>query len=91
MRVKHFDWDSQNVEHILAHDVLPEEVEEVFDRKPQIRKGRQKTYIAYGLTDFGRPLMVVFKYSSGETARINHSQRHDNEGKEILQIRWQIK
>jgi len=70
LRVKHIEWNNQNVEHILLHDILPEEVEEVFDRKPQIRKGRQKTYIAYGVTDFGRYLMVVFKYLSQERARV---------------------
>jgi hypothetical protein len=51
------------------HDVLPEEVEEVFEGRPRIRKGRHKTYIAYGVTDFGRYLMVVFKYLSHETGR----------------------
>ena len=70
MRVKHLAWDSQNIEHILLHDVLPEEVEEVFARKSRIRKGRQKTYVAYGVTDFGRHLIVVFKYLSQETGRV---------------------
>ena len=69
MRVKYFDWDEHNIEHISGHDVSPEEVEEVFDSKPHIRKGRKKTYLAFGLTDFGRYLLVVFKYRGEETIR----------------------
>ena len=69
MRVKYFDWVEHNIEHISRHDVSPEEVEEVFGNKSHIRKGRKKTFLAYGLTDFGRYLLVVFKYLAKETIR----------------------
>jgi len=61
MRIRDFDWDSKNIEHISEHGVQDYEVEEVilFD-KAIILKGREKRYVAYGVTESGRYLFVAF-------------------------------
>ncbi len=53
------DWDSANVEHVLRHNVVPDEVEEACVNKPYIRKTLENRYLVYGITDAGRYLFVV--------------------------------
>jgi uncharacterized protein len=54
-----FEWDEENIEHILRHNVVPEEVEEVCVNKPYVRKGADKRYLVYGITDSGRYIFIV--------------------------------
>ena len=61
-----FEWDEANEEHILRHDVYPEEVEEVFAGNPYIRRNRDR-YLVYGRDDSGPYLTVV---CTGRGARI---------------------
>ena len=53
-----FEWDEGNEEHILRHDVYPEEAEHVFFNRPFIRRvgGR---YEVMGQDDSSRYLFVV--------------------------------
>jgi uncharacterized DUF497 family protein len=55
-----FDWNDDNVEHIQRHDFTPEEVEEVFVTKCNVRRTGQGRYIALGETLDGRLAFVVF-------------------------------
>lgn len=55
-----FWWDEQNIEHIANHGVSPEETEQVIDDTPLIIRAKQGKYIAFGQTDAGRYLVVVF-------------------------------
>ena len=55
-----FWWDDDNVEHIANHGVEPYEAEEVIDDNPFITKVGQGKYLAYGQSDSGRYLLVVF-------------------------------
>ena len=58
------------------HDVLPEEVEEVLFNKPKYRRAQkgkfegEDLYYAYGQTDSGRYLIVVFIYKRTKDALI---------------------
>jgi len=70
LRVSYFEWDDYNVNHIAEHGVDPLEVEEVFKNRPLIRKGRQGLYQAFGQTDEGYYLFVVFRHKGKETARV---------------------
>jgi len=54
-----FEWDEQNIEHILRHHVVPDEVEEACVNKPYVRKGTNKRYLVYGVTDSGRYIFIV--------------------------------
>jgi uncharacterized DUF497 family protein len=65
-----FDWDDGNVLHIELHQFTPEEVEEVFGGDYQVRRTRQKLYIALGETLDGRLAFVVFRRLPGGLIRV---------------------
>ena len=63
MKIEKINWDQETVDHIAKHAVSPEEVEEVlFDEedKPLLLKGKEGRYLAYGQTQGGRYLLVVW-------------------------------
>jgi uncharacterized DUF497 family protein len=63
MKIHNISWDLETVDHIANHSVLPEEVEEVLFNDydvPIILRGRDKKYLAYGETESGRLLFVVW-------------------------------
>ena len=64
-----FWWDENNIEHIANHGVEPYEAEEVIDDDPFIVKAGGK-YLAYGQTDGGRHLLVVFAPKPGQRLRV---------------------
>lgn len=71
MRIAGFEWDDGNVVHItLGHGIEPEEAEEVFAAVPLYRKTKQDHYAAFGRTDSGRLLVIVFEYKSGGVVRV---------------------
>jgi uncharacterized DUF497 family protein len=56
-------WDQETVDHISNHAVSPEEVEQVLFNEndvPVIMRGQEGKYLAYGKTDSGRYLFVVW-------------------------------
>ncbi len=59
MLFKAFEWDDENIEHILRHNVIPDEVEEACVNKPYVRKTIDKRYLVYGITDDGKYLIVI--------------------------------
>lgn len=60
-----FEWDDENVEHIAQHHIETDEAEAVFDNKPLVLRSQGGKYVAYGQSDEGRYLMVVFVRKSG--------------------------
>ena len=68
MEISQFIWNEDIIEHIIRHNVTPEEVEEVcfgrsfFFKRKKATKGINPTYYALGQTDTGRYLFVVFIY-----------------------------
>lgn len=81
MRISRFEWDEGNIYHIARHNVEPDEAEEVFANFPHYRKAKINRMTAYGQTDSGRYLFVVFERKSGGVIRVvtaremNHSER----------------
>ena len=59
MIFKAFEWDENNVVHILRHNIVPDEVEEACVNKPYVRRTIDKRYLIYGVTDSGRYLFVI--------------------------------
>ena len=59
--ISNFDWDEQNLEHIHNHHVEDYEVEDVllFDDPLYYRRKKNK-YCAFGITNGGRYLFIVF-------------------------------
>ena len=63
MKIERISWDQEAVDHISNHSVSPKEVEEVlFNARslPLIMRGREGKYLAYGKTEGGRLLLVVW-------------------------------
>lgn len=55
-----FDWDDENIEHIALHGVDIVEAEAVLDNRPLVLRTQDDKYLAYGQSDEGRYLLVVF-------------------------------
>ena len=73
MDTVHFDWDSANIGHIAAHDVVPEEAEEVILGDPldigfEVVEGEERSSHV-GQTNLGRILWIVITFR-GERMRV---------------------
>jgi len=62
MRIDDVEWNLDRLQHIHRHSIAPEEVEEVFASAPVFRRGRGGVYEAWGQTESGRFLLVIFRY-----------------------------
>jgi len=63
MKIERISWDQETVDHISNDSVSPEEVEEALFNdvsSPFIMRGKQGRYLAYGKTNGGRFLLVVW-------------------------------
>jgi len=63
MKIERISWDQETVDHISNHSVSPEEVEQVLFNdadSPLIMRGKEGRYLAYGKTNGGRFLLVVW-------------------------------
>lgn len=70
MRVAGFEWDDGNILHLaLGHGIEPEEAEEVFAVNPVFRRTRGGHYAAFGPTQGGRLLVIVFEKKSRNLVR----------------------
>ena len=70
MKIEKISWDQKAVDHISNHSISPEEVEQVLFNDsdlPIILKGREGRYIAYGKTNGGRFLLVVWAFKNRKT------------------------
>jgi uncharacterized DUF497 family protein len=63
MKIERISWEQETVDHIFKHSVTPEEVEQVLFNEldaPLIMRGREGRYLAYGRTNGGRFLFIVW-------------------------------
>ncbi len=69
--IDNFEWDDNNLEHISCHGIRDHEVQEtiLFD-KPIYLRGREHRYYAYGITEDGRYLFIVFAAKGAGTIRV---------------------
>ncbi len=70
MPQRYFWWDDLNVDHIAEHGVEPFEAEEAVDNRPLTLRAAEGKYIAYGQTDSGRYLIVVYVLESEQRVRV---------------------
>ncbi|MBU0505455.1 MAG: BrnT family toxin [bacterium] len=70
MKIKRFDWNQGNIDHIARHQVEPDEAEEVFVGKIKIFRSKNDRYVALGKTLSGRYLFVVFMKKGRSTIRV---------------------
>jgi len=62
MRIDDIEWTLERVDHIALHGVTPDEVEEVMSSAPVFKRGRGGIFEAWGQTESGRYLLVIFRY-----------------------------
>jgi len=63
MKIERISWDQETADHISKHSVTPEEVEQVLFNEmdaPLIMRGKEGRYLAYGRTNGGRLLFIVW-------------------------------
>lgn len=70
MKQYRFWWDEINIEHIANHGVEPYEAEELLDDEPLILRAGEGKYAAYGQTDGGRYLLVVYTVKPDDRLRV---------------------
>jgi uncharacterized protein len=62
--VREIRWTDKSEDHIAAHNVTPEEVEQVLYARPRlVLKGAEGTEYSFGTTDEGRYLLIVLAES----------------------------
>jgi len=70
MKIEKISWDQETVDHISNRSVSPEEVEQVLFNNIDvslIMRGREGRYLAYGKTNGGRFLLVVWIFKNRRT------------------------
>jgi uncharacterized DUF497 family protein len=70
LREASFEWDEQNTDHMARHGVGPDEAETVLDNVPFLLRTEDGKYLAYGQTDEGRYLLVVFVRKPSSLVRV---------------------
>lgn len=70
MKVGRFEWDDTNEGHISRHHVDRFEIEETFVGRPYYRKGRASRIYAFGQSNEGRYLFVVFEQKPHGVIRV---------------------
>lgn len=91
LRLDELLWDEWNEEHIQTHGVEPHEVEEVvFDPGSVVlrtRGRRQRRYIALGLTEAGRYLLVVLEPITGNRGYVITARDMDDDERRRFKAR----
>jgi len=71
MRIDAFEWDDRNENHIAEHGVAIFEVEELISfNRPFYQRTREGKYLAYGVTEEGRYLFIVFVMKGSNRVRV---------------------
>lgn len=62
--VREIRWTDKAEDHIAAHNITPDEVEQIVYTRPRlVLRGREGTEYVFGTTDAGRHLLVVLTES----------------------------
>lgn len=71
IHIRNFNWDEKNEIHIADHGVSAIEVEEVIlFGQPIYQRSREGKYVAYGTTEEGRHLFIVFAIKGNGCIRV---------------------
>ncbi|MCL5062690.1 MAG: BrnT family toxin [Nitrospiraceae bacterium] len=88
MEITEFQWDDNNISHIVRHGVSPDEVEDVaFDDDPWIKKGRSGTRYMLGYTIGGRYLFVVYALKGKGIAKVITAMDMDDKTRRLYRRR----
>jgi uncharacterized DUF497 family protein len=79
-----FQWDIDTADHIAAHGVSPDEVEEVaFDDEPHVRRGEGGRRYLYGRTGAGRLLFIVYVHTGQGLAKVITARDMDDKERRL--------
>ena len=71
MRIDDFQWDKVNEQHMARHGVSIFEVEEILlFGDPIYQKSREEKFVAFGVTEYGRYLFIVFAFKDKGLIRV---------------------
>lgn len=70
MKSYRFWWDDANIDHIADHGIEPYEAESALIYAHHIRKAGRGKYVAYGQTETGRYLLVVYAPKDNQRVRV---------------------
>jgi uncharacterized DUF497 family protein len=71
LRIREFEWDEGNILHLtLGHGIEPDEAEEALAVAPLVRRTKKGHYAAFGRTNAGRLLVIVFERKTGGSLRV---------------------
>ncbi len=71
MRINAFEWDKKNEGHIAEHGVAIFEAEElILFCRPFYRRTGEDKYIAYGVSEEGRYLFMIFVMKGSGRVRV---------------------
>lgn len=84
MRIDDLEWTLDRLEHIARHGITPEEVEEIFASALAFKRGRAGVYEAWGQTESGRYLLVIFRYLGHNRAWPITARDMDENEKRVL-------
>jgi hypothetical protein len=85
-RVRLFDWDQGNLDHIAAHGVEPGEAEEIFQGRLYVRRAGER-YIVLGATATGRALFTVLERYPGPVVRFITARNMNESERKLFQRR----
>ena len=92
MHIRSFEWDEKNENHIAEHGVSPFEVEEVIlFCRPFYQRSRESKYVAYGVTEEGRHLFIVFAIKSSGQIRVVTARDMEEKEKRYYRKRKGVK
>jgi uncharacterized DUF497 family protein len=90
LEIAEFIWDEGNIHKPQRHGIIPGEAEEVFFNDPYFRRTRSSRYSAWGQTDAGRYLIVIFEYQSRSARVITAREMNISERRLYLRERRNI-
>jgi uncharacterized DUF497 family protein len=82
LKIEKISWDQETVDHISNHLVSPEEVEKVLFHDvdtPLMMRGKGDKYLAYGKTQGGRLLFIVWASKYKKTKIITARDMNEKE------------
>ncbi|MBI4565894.1 MAG: BrnT family toxin [Planctomycetes bacterium] len=86
-RVREFDWDEANEEHIARHGITPQEAEEVFRGRVLLRRARSGRYYASGQSGRGRYLALIVERRADRVVRVITARDMDDQERRFYR-RW---
>jgi hypothetical protein len=87
-RIRLFDWDQGNLDHIAEHGVEPGEAEEIFRSRLYVRRVGER-YTVLGVTEMGRRLFTVLVRLPGPVIRIITARDMNDKERKLFERRAQ--